>query len=85
MHHAENAEEGADALDLACQTADALCQLPNPSVELLGILLLHHAQRLLHAAHSAVGLQLLQDSCHHHYLHAGGHAHESWSGVTHDF
>ena len=35
--HLENAEEGADALDLACQTADALCQLQNPSVELLGI------------------------------------------------
>ena len=37
MRHVENAEEGADALDLACQTADALCRLQNPSVELLGI------------------------------------------------
>lgn len=36
MHHIENAEEGADALDLACQTADVLCQLQTPSVELLG-------------------------------------------------
>lgn len=33
----ENAEEGADALDLACQTADALCQLQSPNVELLGM------------------------------------------------
>lgn len=32
----ENAEDGADALDLACQAADALCQLQNPNVELLG-------------------------------------------------
>ena len=33
----EDAEDGADALDLACQTADALCQAQNPDVELLGI------------------------------------------------
>lgn len=33
----ENAEDGADALDLACQTADVLCQMQNPDAELLGI------------------------------------------------
>ena len=33
-------EEGADALDLACQVADTLCKLPSHNLELLGLSLL---------------------------------------------
>ena len=74
MHHIENAEEGADALDLACQTADALCRLQDPSVELLGISSccnLHSACWTMQYSHNVV----LQDSCHNFYLHSYGHVH----------
>ena len=74
MHHIENAEEGADALDLACQTADALCQLQNPSVELLGIPPTASCTLLAACCRFSSGV-VLQGSCHHHYLHVGGHAH----------
>lgn len=81
MHHIENAEEGADALDLACQTADALCQLQNPSVALLGIppvascTVLVASCTLLVACCSFSSGDVLQDSRPRHFLHAGGQAH----------
>ena len=39
-HHLGNGEEGADALDLACQIADTLCKLSSANMELLGCSLL---------------------------------------------
>ena len=40
VHYLGDGEEGADALDLACQVADTLCKLPSHNLELLGLLLL---------------------------------------------
>ena len=74
MHHIENAEEGADALDLACQTADALCQLQNPSVELLGTPPVASCTLLIEQCNSSHYI-VLQDSCHHFDMHPHEHVH----------